>query len=280
MALWSRDPKHGRRGAIFCLTKVESELMRDWVVNLLNGFYIPDAGSHVLLHHSGVSDEEQQGNVRRFTGPEEAPLIVIATSCFGVGIDAGGVSFAVCLGGAYSVLDLTQQLGRAGREGNEATCLVLWYDRHEQILQDHSARPRPHGMQDPSLAEASTLGFFTAASEGRCLRQHLSAFLDGGQGQPCLASAGQLCSSCEAAVSAFNMGDTGLASSPIRAQSPQASLLDSPGCQPTSRGLFDSSGGDGAGLSNSFADIRDQSVHFQAPARGELLEKYRLPRLP
>lgn len=168
--------------------------MRAFVLGLLTELYgMQGLEGHVLLHHADLDDAQRAANVHNFTEGKVTPLIAIATSCFGTGIDAVGVSFTVCYGGAYSMLDLQQALGRAGREGTKATCLVLWHENHVSLLKRAGNGP---ALQDAATTTAGTLAFFQAVQKKRCLRQHLASILDGTQRHTCVGTGAELCSSC------------------------------------------------------------------------------------
>ena len=187
----------GQRGVIYCLTKAETIKAKEQLLRVLQPYEISGLEAHVLLHHADMTEEQRRANVETFTQGAVSPVIVIATSCFGTGIDAKGVSFVVCIGGAYSVLDMHQALGRAGREGQPATCLVLWYAEHERLLRERDTPRNDAGVQDAATTASGTLAFFEAALQDKCLRQHLTFILDGTLGPTCIGMQCEECSSCE-----------------------------------------------------------------------------------
>jgi superfamily II DNA helicase RecQ len=253
----SADSRNGSRGIIYCLTKEDCLIIHRWLLQQLFEYGIEEGRSHVLLHHANMSEEQRRANVDTFTRAHISPVIVIATSCFGTGIDAPGVSFTVCIGGGYSVLDMHQALGRAGREGLPATCLVLWYDEHERLLGGKARSDNSAGVQDVATTAAGTLAFFKAALQGHCLRQHLASILDGALGHTCIGTGGQRCSSCEELWAAQS-----ITASPVsqRGQSPPASGL-SPQMDSTAQRLFQSQAeSEELTNSNSFLDTEPLSA--------------------
>lgn len=166
---------------------------------------ILDGRGQALVHTGETPEDTRASNLERFTDPlEQGPIVVIATSCFGTGINASGVGWVVCLGGAWSILDLIQALGRGGREGIGADCTVLWYEQHERMLEAWSRQLEPqnefHLERLRFTTPISTLDFFEDARSARCLRESIARVLDG-HALSCLNSGGKLCSSCTQALS-------------------------------------------------------------------------------
>lgn len=255
----------GRRGIIYCLTKAECERMQCFVLQLLaSHLQIDDPLPHVLLHHADLDEPQRMANVETFTRGTAVPVIAIATSCFGTGIDARGVSFTVCYGGAYSILDMQQALGRAGREGDPATCLVVWHEAHERLLAQEAAKGGGGpAVQDRATTAAGTLGFFQAVQDRLCLRQHLATLLDGTQTHSCVGTGVELCSSCEE-LTCPNVPTFSPQHSPIMRSTAMSPALPLQASDP----LFESGGyGNTFGASNSFLDTVDASTHHRSQSR-------------
>ena len=52
---------------------------------------------------------------------------MIATSALGAGIDHSGVRLMIHHDHGRSMIDLCQEMGRAGRDGNAAECLTIFW---------------------------------------------------------------------------------------------------------------------------------------------------------
>jgi len=59
--------------------------------------------------------------------------VIVATSGFGVGIDYSAVRVVIKFGFPYSFVDLLQQSGRAGRDGQAAKHILPGVNRHHGI---------------------------------------------------------------------------------------------------------------------------------------------------
>ncbi len=79
-----------------------------------------------VVYH-GKLTEDQQEQVHQLWCQGEVSVMV-ATSAFGMGVDYGHVRLIIIYGGAYSLVDLWQQLSRAGRDGHLAQCIVMTCD--------------------------------------------------------------------------------------------------------------------------------------------------------
>ena len=81
-------------------------------------------GLRALPYHAGLGDEERRANQDAFIR-EEADIIV-ATVAFGMGIDKSNVRYVIHAGLPKTLEHYQQESGRAGRDGLEAECLLLY----------------------------------------------------------------------------------------------------------------------------------------------------------
>jgi len=77
-----------------------------------------------LPYHAGMSDEERKKNQDAFT--REKADIIVATVAFGMGIDKSNVRCVIHTGAPKSLEHYQQETGRAGRDGLEAECVLLY----------------------------------------------------------------------------------------------------------------------------------------------------------
>ena len=81
-------------------------------------------GRRVLPYHAGLPSEVRAANQAAFVASED--MVMVATVAFGMGIDKPDVRFVAHAGVPKSIESYYQETGRAGRDGDPATALLLW----------------------------------------------------------------------------------------------------------------------------------------------------------
>ena len=109
-------------GIIYCPRRADvDELSRD----------LAKLGYKAMPYHAGMSKEERQKTQNAFA--EEKCDIVVATVAFGMGIDRSNVRFVLHTAMPKSVEHFQQETGRAGRDGLEAECVLLFSGADTQM---------------------------------------------------------------------------------------------------------------------------------------------------
>lgn len=110
---------------IYCGTRKQTEA----VAALLSKH-----NSKVGYYHAGLSTDERNEVQRNYVQGDLR--ILVATNAFGMGIDQPDVRLVVHYQLPANIDSLYQEMGRAGRDGNASTCLLL-YSKADKGLQSY-----------------------------------------------------------------------------------------------------------------------------------------------
>jgi ATP-dependent DNA helicase RecQ len=106
---------HGESGIIYCLSRKQTESVSE---------SLNERGVKSAPYHAGMTDDERKKNQDAFI--KERVDIIVSTVAFGMGIDKSNVRFVIHAGMPKSLEHYQQESGRAGRDGLEAECVLLF----------------------------------------------------------------------------------------------------------------------------------------------------------
>ncbi|MDQ2076690.1 DNA helicase RecQ [Marinimicrobium sp. ABcell2] len=102
-------------GIVYCLSRKKVEQTAEWLCR---------EGFNALPYHAGLPAPLRATHQSRFL--REEAVIMVATIAFGMGIDKPDVRFVAHLDLPKSIEAYYQETGRAGRDGEPATALLLY----------------------------------------------------------------------------------------------------------------------------------------------------------
>ena len=114
--------KYHKDGSVLIFAQTTTYV--DALYNILGEIYPGD----VTRYHSRVKPERRKKQLL-FDFLQGKRKIMIATSTFSMGIDVHDIELVVHFNAPISMTDYIQQIGRAGRDGRKAHC-VLFYDQN------------------------------------------------------------------------------------------------------------------------------------------------------
>ena len=172
-------------GIIYCATKKNV----DKLYTLLN-----EQGISVGRYHAGLSNDERKQNQEDFT--YDRIRVMVATNAFGMGIDKSNVRYVLHYNMPQSLEYYYQEAGRAGRDGEEAEC-VLFFSKQDIMINKFllqnkaSAGDVASDMQKTANDRRKLQQMINYCETDKCLREFILSYF--GDTTPCICNK---CSNC------------------------------------------------------------------------------------
>jgi ATP-dependent DNA helicase RecQ len=180
------EQRRGEAGIVYCISRKEVDKTAAALSSL---------GYRAVPYHAGLSDDERHRNQDAFL--EERADIVVATVAFGMGIDKSNVRYVIHAGMPKSLEHYAQESGRAGRDGLEADCLLLYSGRDAAIWRGLIEKGDPAAAAGALKSLAAMEQFCSGVT---CRHRAIVAYF--GQQLP-----GQNCGACDVCLGELDLVD-------------------------------------------------------------------------
>lgn len=168
-----REEQAGNSGIVYCLSRNKVEQIAEWMSS---------EKFTALPYHAGLPANVRQKNQERFL--REDNIIMVATIAFGMGIDKPDVRFVAHLDLPKSIEAYYQETGRAGRDGEPATTLLLY--GLEDVVKLRQMMAQSEGSEEFKRNEQQRLNAMLGLCEiTSCRRQSLLRYFGDTLAQPC-----------------------------------------------------------------------------------------------
>jgi len=173
--------RRDRNGIVYCSTRRDVESVCDELCEM---------GISATRYHAGLEDDERRRNQDDFI--YDRKTVMVATNAFGMGIDKSNVSYVIHYNMPKSLEAYYQEAGRAGRDGRNAECILIFSnsDIHTAMYmiqnpsenEELTEEERKNVMMQDMARLRAMIGYCKTAD---CLRAYILNYFSQKHGKDC-----------------------------------------------------------------------------------------------